>query len=64
METLLEGALEDKENNRNFLKIIQEHTERLDNLVNDLLSLSHLESKGLVIDKSEFDLSNKGGIYE
>ena len=58
VETLLEGALEDKENNRNFLKIIQEHADRLDSLVNDLLSLSHLESKGMVINKDKFNLSS------
>ncbi len=59
VETLLEGALEDKENNRNFLQIIQEHANRLDKLVNDLLSLSHLESKGIVINRSEFNLNNQ-----
>lgn len=59
VETLLEGALEDKENNRNFLKIIQEHAGRLDKLVNDLLSLAHLESKGIAIDKSEFNLNDQ-----
>ncbi|MFA5259675.1 MAG: ATP-binding protein, partial [Candidatus Omnitrophota bacterium] len=48
VETLLGGALEDRQNNRNFLKIIQSHAERLHILVNDLLSLSHLESKELV----------------
>jgi two-component system, OmpR family, phosphate regulon sensor histidine kinase PhoR len=58
VETLLEGALEDKENNRNFLKIIQEHADRLDSLVNDLLSLSHLESKGMAINKSRLNLSS------
>lgn len=57
VETLLEGALEDKENNRNFLKIIQGHADRLDTLVNDLLSLSHLESKGITINKANFNLS-------
>ena len=36
VETLLEGALEDKENSRHFLQIIQSHANRLDNLVNDL----------------------------
>ncbi|HOW35623.1 MAG TPA: ATP-binding protein [Candidatus Omnitrophota bacterium] len=56
VETLLEGALDDKENNRVFLKIIQDHTERLDNLVNDLLSLSHLESRTIVLQKSDFKL--------
>ena len=59
VETLLEGALEDKKNNRNFLKIIQEHADRLDKLVNDLLSLSHLESKGIVIEKREFNLNDQ-----
>lgn len=56
IETLLEGALDDKENSRNFLKIIQEHAERLNNLVNDLLSLSHLESKEITLEKKDVDL--------
>jgi two-component system phosphate regulon sensor histidine kinase PhoR len=56
VETLLEGALDDKENNRNFLKIIQSHTARLDNLVDDLLSLSHLESKEIILKKTKFHL--------
>jgi two-component system phosphate regulon sensor histidine kinase PhoR len=56
VETLLEGALDDKENNRNFLKIIWDHAERLDNLVNDLLSLSHLESKEIMLKKTNFSL--------
>jgi two-component system phosphate regulon sensor histidine kinase PhoR len=57
VETLLAGALEDKENNRNFLKIIEGHAERLDHLVNDLLSLSYLESKGITISKESYDLT-------
>jgi len=56
VETLLEGALDDKENNRNFLKIIQDHAERLNNLVEDLLSLSHLESKEITLNKKNFNL--------
>lgn len=56
IETLLDGALEDKENNRNFLKIIQEHADRLDDLVSDLLSLSHLESKEIELEKSDVNL--------
>jgi len=59
VETLLEGALDDKENNRNFLKIIQDHAERLDSLVNDLLSLSHLESKGIILKKTNFNLKQQ-----
>lgn len=59
IETLLEGALEDKKNSRNFLKIIQEHAERLNNLVNDLLSLSHLESSQILLDMKKFDLRDE-----
>lgn len=45
VETLLEGALNDKENSRGFLQIIRDHTDRLDNLINDLLTLSYVESR-------------------
>lgn len=45
VETLKSGALEDAKTARRFLDIIQSHTERLENLVTDLLSLSALESK-------------------
>lgn len=54
VETLLDGALDDKENSRHFLKIIQDHTNRLDSLINDLLTLSHVESKEIRLDKEEF----------
>ena len=57
VETLLEGALEDKENSRNFLKIVQDHANRLDNLISDLLKLSYLESKGALLKKQDVDLS-------
>lgn len=43
-ETLLEGALEDRENNRRFVEIIQTHAVRLENIARDLLALSELES--------------------
>jgi two-component system, OmpR family, phosphate regulon sensor histidine kinase PhoR len=43
-ETLLEGALEDPENNRKFLEIIKAHAIRLNNIASDLLALSELES--------------------
>ena len=44
-ETLLEGALEDEENNRKFLEIIKSHATRLSNIASDLLALSELESE-------------------
>jgi len=56
LETLLEGALDDKENNRRFLVIMQEHAERLNKLVDDLLSLSSLESKEMLLRKDVFNL--------
>jgi two-component system phosphate regulon sensor histidine kinase PhoR len=43
-ETLLEGALEDPENNRKFLEIIKAQATRLNNIASDLLVLSELES--------------------
>jgi len=56
VETLLEGALDDKENNSKFLNIIHDHAGRLNNLVDDLLSLSHLESKEIVLNKKSLNL--------
>lgn len=56
VETLLEGALEDKENSRHFLQIIQDHANQLDNLVSDLLDLSHLESQEIKLETQSFDL--------
>jgi len=43
-ETLLDGALEDRENNRKFLEVIQAHAARLNQISSDLLALSELES--------------------
>jgi len=45
-ETLLDGALEDHENNRRFVEIIQAQATRLTNIASDLLTLSQLESTG------------------
>ncbi len=43
-ETLLEGGLEDPENNRKFVEIILSKARQLTNIVSDLLILSSLES--------------------
>ncbi|MFA4990152.1 MAG: ATP-binding protein [Candidatus Omnitrophota bacterium] len=59
VETLIGGALEDKENNLDFLKIIQNHAERLDALVDDLLSLSRLESKETALVLEDFNLRHE-----
>ncbi len=44
-ETLLDGALEDREHNRKFIEIINAHAVRLNNIAADLLALSDLESR-------------------
>jgi two-component system phosphate regulon sensor histidine kinase PhoR len=44
-DTLLDGALEDPENNRKFLEIISSHTVRLADMASDLLALAELESE-------------------
>ncbi|MDD5730996.1 MAG: ATP-binding protein [Candidatus Omnitrophica bacterium] len=56
VETLLGGALEDKENSRQFLEIILNHANRLDSLINDLLDLSSMESRNIRLEKKEINL--------
>jgi two-component system, OmpR family, phosphate regulon sensor histidine kinase PhoR len=43
VETLLDGALAHPEDAQRFLKIIASHAERLNNIIEDLLSLSKIE---------------------
>lgn len=43
VETLLDGALDDRDSAARFLQIIREQTERLDALMDDILSLARLE---------------------
>lgn len=43
LETLEEGAINDPEHAMHFLKIIMRHTERLNAIIEDLLSLSRIE---------------------
>lgn len=45
VETLLDGALNDPKNNRQFLETIDEQTNRLMRLVEDLLDLSAIEAR-------------------
>ncbi|MEW6101920.1 MAG: two-component system histidine kinase PnpS [Candidatus Omnitrophota bacterium] len=56
VETLLSGGLEDNKNCRDFLRIIDEHTDRLNSLINDLLALSYLESKEVGLEKEKVNL--------
>ncbi|MFP4178750.1 MAG: ATP-binding protein [Spirochaetaceae bacterium] len=43
VETLLDGAIDDRENAQRFLEIIEKQTSRIGNIVEDLLTLSRLE---------------------
>lgn len=45
VETLLSGALDDKENAERFLKIVLKQSNRLDAIIGDLLTLSRLEKE-------------------
>ncbi|MCG6551228.1 MAG: PAS domain S-box protein, partial [Candidatus Magnetominusculus sp. LBB02] len=56
-ETLIEGAIEDKEDSLKFLKIIIFHSERLNRLVDDLMTISKIELGVARLQKSEIDFS-------
>ncbi len=53
-ETLLDGAVEDREITIRFLKVINDEADRMDRLVRDLLQLSHHDS-GLQLSLSPVD---------
>lgn len=48
IETLKEGAVKEPENAQRFLEIVSRHAERLNLIIEDLLSLSRLEQKAAV----------------
>jgi two-component system phosphate regulon sensor histidine kinase PhoR len=56
IETLEDRAMDDKDQSARFVSIIKEHSDRLGNIVDDLLSLSELESSKDPVHRTEFDL--------
>ncbi|MCI0748589.1 MAG: ATP-binding protein [Verrucomicrobia subdivision 3 bacterium] len=56
VETLLEGAKNDPELSTRFLNTIEKHTDRLTFLIEDLLTISRLESGGTVMNFQQVDL--------
>lgn len=56
-ETLLDGAMEDKEVLKQFLEIILAESSRLDFLVNDILELSKLEQKQVPMNIQEVNVT-------
>lgn len=56
VETLIDGAIDDPEQARRFLTIISTHTNRLNLIIEDLLSLSRLEQNRTRLTVEESDL--------
>ena len=57
-ETLLDGAIDDKDNAVRFLRMIKNHSERLNSLVDDLLTLSRIELGDITVSKTEVKLDD------
>ncbi len=57
-ETLLAGALNDKETAHSFLQIILDESERLNRLIGDILELSKIESKRIPLQFSPIHLES------
>jgi PAS domain S-box-containing protein len=57
VETLLGGAMRDEQNSRRFLEIIEGEANRLVKIVDDLMELSRLESKGVTFEVRPVDLA-------
>jgi two-component system phosphate regulon sensor histidine kinase PhoR len=56
VETLLEGAKDDPARSTKFLQTIEKHTDRLTFLIEDLLTISRLESGGTAMNLQPVDL--------
>ncbi|MCX6310810.1 MAG: ATP-binding protein [Bacteroidetes bacterium] len=54
--TLLDGGLEDETINRNYLQRAEKSVERMISIVEDLESISRLESGEMVLEKENFDI--------
>lgn len=55
-ETLLDSAIEDRQFASKFLLMIKNHSERLNALVDDLLTLSRMELGDMPLEKTHFNL--------
>ncbi|MCP8967423.1 two-component system histidine kinase PnpS [Ectobacillus ponti] len=55
-ETLLDGAMENEKLRENFLSIILKESDRMQNLIEDLLDLSKIEQQGFQLNMGRVDL--------
>lgn len=58
VETLEDGAIDDKDNNRRFLGVIRRNAERMHGLIADILELSMIESGNVSIEAKPVRLYN------
>jgi two-component system, OmpR family, phosphate regulon sensor histidine kinase PhoR len=58
LETLLDGALDDRAHARRFLEVAGTHAERLERLIDDLLELSNIESGRVTLVPMRLDLGD------
>ncbi len=58
VETLIDGAAKDSSRADKFLRIVEKHADRLTFLIEDLLTLSHLESGQLVMNLRQTPLKD------
>jgi two-component system phosphate regulon sensor histidine kinase PhoR len=58
IETLKDGAIKDPEKTQHFLKIIEKQSNRLNNLVEDILKLSKIESQEIVVNLQSTNLKD------
>lgn len=58
VDTLLNGGLEDETINMDYLKRAEKSIDRLINIIDDLETITQLESGGLVLDMDVFDMAN------
>lgn len=57
-EALLDGALEDRDNAAKFIEIIKVQSDRLNSLIEDILTLSRIESGDIKIEKEVVNLDD------
>jgi len=57
-DTLLEGALEDKENAAGFIRTIKANSERINSLVDDLMTISKIELGVIKVEKTMIDIDD------
>lgn len=58
IETLLNGAINDKNVNKNFLQKAARHAENLNNLLNDLIDISMIESGQMKMSFTHFNIKD------